>query len=83
MAHFAELDKNKVVLRVVVVPDDQEHRGNDYLNELGLTGTWIQTSYNATIRGKYAGVGDIYDEVKDEFYTVVVPQVEPLENDIS
>jgi len=83
MAHFAELDKNKVVLRVVVVPDDQEHRGNDYLNELGLTGTWIQTSYNATIRGKYAGVGDIYDEVKDEFYTVVVPKVEPLENDIS
>jgi hypothetical protein len=33
----------------------------------GGGGTWIQTSYNAKFRGKYAGIGDKYDSVKDEF----------------
>jgi hypothetical protein len=28
---------------------------------------WLQTSYNATFRGKYAGSGDIYDPVEDVF----------------
>jgi hypothetical protein len=47
MAHFAEIDGNNIVVRVLKVPDDQEHRGQDYLaNDLGLGGTWIQTSYN-------------------------------------
>lgn len=47
MAHFAEIDGNNVVVRVLVVPDEQEHRGQDFLaNDLGLGGTWIQTSYN-------------------------------------
>jgi hypothetical protein len=67
MAHFAQIDENNSVLQVIVVPNEQEHRGNEYLNELGLTGTWIQTSYNANIRGKYAGPGDIYDAENDEF----------------
>lgn len=70
MAHFAEIDDNNVVLRVLVVPNEFEERGEDYLaNEIGLGGRWIQTSYNAKIRGKYAGIGDIYDEVKDIFYS--------------
>lgn len=68
MAHFAEIDKNGIVLRVLVVDDSQEHRGQEFLAEdLGLGGTWIQTSYNAKIRGKYAGIGDKYDKKKDEF----------------
>ena len=62
MAHFAELDENDVVLRVLVVPDNQEHRGHEFLsNDLGLGGTWVQTSYNGNFRGKYAGKGDIWD----------------------
>jgi len=47
MAHFAEIDSNNIVQRVLVVGDDQQHRGHDFLaNDLGLGGTWIQTSYN-------------------------------------
>jgi len=62
MAHFAEIDSNKKVLRVLVVPDEQEDRGQEYLaDELNMGGTWIQTSYNANFGGKYAGIGDVWD----------------------
>ena len=72
MAHFAEIDSSNVVLRVLVVDNSQEHRGQEFLaNDCNLGGTWIQTSYNNNIRGKFAGIGDIYDEVNDEFYTPV------------
>jgi hypothetical protein len=62
MAHFAELDENNKVLRVLVVDDSQEHRGQEFLSiDCNLGGTWVQTSYNATFGGKYAGIGDLYD----------------------
>lgn len=68
MAHFAEIDQNNVVLRVLVVPDEQEHRGQEFLaNDLGLGGTWIQTSYNNKIRLRFAGIGSIYLPNKDIF----------------
>lgn len=68
MAHFAEIDKNNIVVRVLVIDDEQEIRGQDYLaNELGLGGNWIQTSYNGNFRGKFAGVGDFYDSATDLF----------------
>jgi len=67
MAHFAEVE-NGTVTRVLVVPDEQEHRGQDFLaNELGLGGTWVQTSYNARIRKNYAGIGYTYDAERDAF----------------
>ena len=70
MAHFAEIDNNNKVLRVLVVDNSQENKGQDFLaNELGLGGTWIQTSYNNNFRGKYAGIGDTYDPVEDIFIT--------------
>lgn len=62
MAHFAEIDSNNKVLRVLVVDNSQEHRGQEFLAvELGLGGTWVQTSYNANFGGKYAGIGDTWD----------------------
>ena len=62
MAHFAEIDKDNKVVRVLVVDNSEEHRGQDFLaNDLGLGGTWIQTSYNANFAGKYAGIGDTWD----------------------
>jgi hypothetical protein len=68
MAHFAELDENDVVTRVLVVPDNQEHRGHEFLStDLGLGGTWVQTSYNATIRKHYAGIGMTFDRKRDAF----------------
>jgi hypothetical protein len=65
MAHFAEIDENGIVLRVLVVDDSQENRGQEFLaDDLGLGGTWIQTSYNVNFAGKYAGIGDIWDGEK-------------------
>ena len=68
MAHFAEIDNNNTVVRVLVIPDNAEDRGQDYLaNDLGLGGTWVQTSYNSRIRKNYAGEGFSYDEDLDAF----------------
>ncbi len=70
MAHFAEIDSNNVVLRVLVVADEHEHRGQEFLAEdCNLGGIWIQTSYNSNIRGKFAGINDIYDVEADRFYS--------------
>jgi hypothetical protein len=68
MAHFAELDNDNVVLRVLVVSNDQEHRGAEFLSEeMGFGGTWVQCSYNRTIRKNYPGAGYLYDGVRDAF----------------
>jgi hypothetical protein len=68
MAHFAEIDENSIVTRVLVVSNEQEHRGQEFLaNDLGLGGTWIQTSYNGKVRYNYAGVGFTYDPIDDAF----------------
>ena len=76
MAHFAEIDSNGIVLRVLVVDDSQEHRGQEFLaQDLGLGGTWIQTSYNSNIRGKYAGIGDTYDATNDLFVSLIVEEI--------
>lgn len=75
MAHFAEINENNIVTRVLVVDNSQEHRGQEFLaEELGLGGRWVQTSYNHNFRKQYAGIGFTYDEVKDEF---VQPQPYP------
>lgn len=70
MAHFAEIDSNNIVRRVLVVGNDLEHRGADFLAaDLGLGGTWIQCSYNGTIRKQYPSIGYRYDPVADVFIT--------------
>ena len=85
MAHFAEIDDTNTVVRVLVISDDQEHRGQDFLAEdLGLGGTWIKTSYNTAggihllggtpFRKNYAGVGYVYDSERDAF---IAPQPFP------
>lgn len=68
MSHWAEIDENNKVLRVTV-GDNNDPAGDEGYQWLidNLGGTWIKTSYNGTIRGKFAGVGDIYDPVADEF----------------
>ena len=68
MAHFAEIDAGGVVLRVLVVGNDQEPRGQDFLAvDLGLGGTWVQCSYHSTIRKHYPGPGFTYDAALDAF----------------
>jgi len=73
MAHFAELDENNIVTRVLVTNNAFPNEGYDWLID-NLGGTWIQTSYNATIRFNYAGVGFTYDSELDAF---IAPQPYP------
>jgi hypothetical protein len=82
MAHFAELDENNIVARVIVVHNNELLDENGYESEqkgidfcvVHYGGTWIQTSYNASFRGLFAGIGYTYDETLDVF---VAPIVEP------
>ena len=83
MAHFAELktkvdptghtsDTHQVVERVVVVgndcvPSDMHQDGETWCINFFKGGIWKQTSYNANFRKQYAGIGMIYDPVKDKF----------------
>jgi hypothetical protein len=66
MAHFAELDENNVVIRVLVTSNDEPDEGYGWLIET-FGGTWVKTSYNATIRKHFAGVGFTFDETLDAF----------------
>jgi hypothetical protein len=71
MAHFAEIDENNIVVRVLVVADEHENNGQDFLaNELGLGGTWVQTSFNSTIRKNFAAIGYTYDVELDAFIPI-------------
>lgn len=85
MAHFAEIDENNIVIRVLVVPDEEEHRGHEFLSQdLGLGGNWLKTSYNTFMgehlmggtpyRLNYAASGSIYDPELDAF---MLPQPFP------
>lgn len=75
MAHFAEIDANNIVLRVIVVGNkdtsdangvEKEHIGAAFCERL-LGGTWKQTSYNANMRKNYAGIGYTFDAARDAF----------------
>ena len=79
MAHFAELDSDNKVKRVVVVGNDiptaEGPLGENDMHVDGETwcvdffkgGTWKQTSYNHNFRKQYAGIGMTYDSAKDKF----------------
>ena len=63
MSHFAEIDKDGIVLRVLVAEQS-------FINS-GLVGdsfNWVQTSYNNNFRKNYAGKGYTYDKTRDAFY---------------
>lgn len=87
MAHFAKIDENNIVTHVLVVPDEEEHRGQDYLAiDLSLGGTWKKCSYNThagehtsgdptkALRKNYPGIGYSYDKQRDAF---IPPQPYP------
>ena len=68
MSHWAELDSDNKVLRVLV-GDNNDPAGDEGYQWLidNLGGTWVKTSYNGTIRYNYAGIGFIYDPIDDAF----------------
>jgi len=75
MAHFAELDSNSQVLRVIVVDNRDTADANGQEDEsIGIAfcrklfgGTWRQTSYNGNFRKNYAGIGYTFDAGRDAF----------------
>jgi hypothetical protein len=83
MAHFAELDSNNKVLRVVVGCNvdiannggEQSEQAAEHfktvcpLSENGIK--WVQTSYNNNFRKQYAGINDTFDSIKNKF---ILPQ---------
>jgi hypothetical protein len=65
MSHWAEIDENNIVTRVLVGNNSEPDEGEAFMNSLG--GTWVKTSYNGTIRKNYAGIGYSYDSSRDAF----------------
>lgn len=68
MAHWAELDENNKVIRVLVGDNNDPNGDEGYqwlLDNLG--GTWVKTSYNGNIRYNFAGIGYTYDPIDDAF----------------
>ena len=66
MSHFAELDENNIVLRVLVGDNNMPNEGYDWFVE-NLGGRWVQTSYNRSFRKNFASIGFTYDEERDAF----------------
>ena len=76
MAHFAQLDENNKVLQVIVVANEElildgvenETKGVIFCKSLlGEDTNWKQTSYNASFRKNYAGIGFEYRPDLDAF----------------
>jgi hypothetical protein len=81
MAHFAKIEDG-IVRQVIVVNNEvlldennveQESIGAKFCADT-FGGEWIQTSYNANFRGKYAGTGDIYDAENDIFKSLTIEE---------
>lgn len=64
MSVFAKVQAGRVV--------DVIHADQDHVN--ALEGQWIETSETSEFRGRYAGIGYIYDSAHDVFYP---PQLYP------
>lgn len=74
MSHWAELDENSVVKRVLVCDNNDPNGDEGYqwlINTFG--GRWIQTSYNNNFRGHFAGIGMLYHEDYDVFINAAPP----------
>ncbi len=85
MAHFAQVDQNKVQQVIVIANDDcgggefpeSEPIGQAFIASLGLDGLWLQCSYHASFRGCWPNAGFTYDANLDEFVPPI--KLEPVE----
>ena len=69
MSHFAEINNDGVVQRVIVAEQNFINSG-----AVGDSFNWVQTSYNNNFRKQFAGIGFTYDKVK---YKFIAPQPFP------
>lgn len=81
MAHFAQVD-NGIVQQVIVIANadcddlpfpESEPVGQTFIASLGLTGDWLQTSYNGNFRGTYAGVEFLFNSSIGEYGEFISP----------
>ena len=84
MAHYTFLDDNNIVIEIIVGIDEtelieglppEEWYGNFRKQPC------VRTSYNGNIRGKYAGIGDWYNENLDIFISPISPEIDSLEQE--
>lgn len=79
MAHYAKINQENMVVEVIVISNSdelengQESEAKGVAFCQGLTGHqyWKKTSYNGTIRKRYAGIGYTYSLEHDAF---IAPQ---------
>lgn len=69
MSHFAELNEDNVVLRVLVGDNNAPNEGYDWFVE-NLGGRWVQASYNSNFRKNFPAEGFTYDETRDAFIPI-------------
>ena len=76
MAHIAKLNEESIVTDVYVIHNNElmdengnesEQKGIEFVKSLYGEGSYVQTSYNKVIRKNYAGVGFLYDPIRDAF----------------
>jgi hypothetical protein len=88
MAHFAQVINNLVTDVIVIANTDcddlafpeSEPVGQAFIASLGISGEWLQTSYNGNFRGCYAGIGYTYDATLGEYGEFIPPPHEaPIE----
>ena len=82
MAHYAFLSGN-IVTEVITGIDETELL--DGLSPEEWYGNFrgqrcVRTSYNGNIRGKYAAIGDLYDEESDTFISPIYPKEQDEES---
>lgn len=87
MAHFAQVVSD-IVQEVIVVANsdcndlpfpESEPIGQAFIASLGITGEWLQTSYNGNFRGTYAGIGYTFNPALGEYGEFVAPEAPPVE----
>ena len=85
MAHFARIDSDNKVQEIIVVNNDvltdengeeSEALGQAFIASLGIEGTWLQCSYNGSMRGVFPAFGFSYDADLDEFIAPVIEEPE-------
>ena len=72
MAHYAQVNSDKIVVQVLVINNDMETNDGEaacisWLQANVHSDKWVKTSYNNKIRKQFAGIGYTYDDVKDKF----------------
>jgi hypothetical protein len=82
MANFAQIDNFNYVRDVIVISNadcdnlpfpESEPIGQEFIASIGLTGTWLQTSYNNNFRGTFAGLGYLFNAELGEYGEFVGP----------